>query len=174
MSETAAMLAEFHAAFGQPFGHGSPGDSALRRKLHTEEFDELAEAHARLLVAFDTGDLVAVAHELADLVYVAYGSAHSMGIPLDAVLAEVHRANMSKFGADGRPVLREDGKVLKSEHYVRPDVERVLRDTEVRIRERACPVCGQLVPVRSDGALMSHNLPHEPVFCPGSRTRESA
>lgn len=127
MSDVAAMLAEFHQAFGQHPGHGDVHNSALRRKLHTEEFEELTEAHERLLAAFDAADLTAVAHELADVVYVAYGSAYSLGIPLDAVLAEVHRANMSKFDADGKPVLREDGKILKSERFVPADVTAVLR-----------------------------------------------
>jgi NTP pyrophosphatase (non-canonical NTP hydrolase) len=115
----AEMLDEFHAAFGQPFGHGSLADSTLRRRLHNEE-------HAELIEALDAGALAAVAQELADVVYVAYGTAHSLGIPLDAVLAEVHRANMSKFGPDGQPILREDGKVMKSAEFVPADVVAVL------------------------------------------------
>lgn len=113
-----AMLAEFHQAFGQPFGHGDVADSALRRTLHEEE-------HAELLAALDAADLAAVAHELADVVYVAYGSAHSLGIPLTRVIAEVHRANMSKIGTDG-PTLREDGKLLKPPSFRRADVAAVL------------------------------------------------
>jgi len=59
-------------------------------------------------------------------VYVAYGSAITYGIELDAVVREVHRANMSKLDQAGRPVLREDGKVLKSQQYRPPDVTAVL------------------------------------------------
>ena len=65
---------------------------------------------------------VEAADALADLVYVVYGMALETGIDLAAVLAEVQRSNMSKLGPDGRPVYREDGKVLKGPGYVPPDV----------------------------------------------------
>ena len=113
------MLAEFHGAFGQPFGHGNIRNSELRIDLHQEETEELVEA-------LEAADLVGAAKELADVVYVAYGTAHSLGIPLDAVLAAVHESNMSKFGPDG-PVLSETGKVLKSDRYVPPDIAAVLQ-----------------------------------------------
>ncbi len=58
--------------------------------------------------------------------YVAYGTALAYGIDLDAVIEEVHRANMSKLGDDGQPVVR-DGKVVKSARFQRPDVAAVLR-----------------------------------------------
>lgn len=117
---TAEMLDEFHTALGQSFGDGGYGSTDLRIKLHTEENDELVEA-------LEAANLVGTAQELADVVYVAYGTAHSLGIPLDAVIAEIHRANMSKFDADGRPVLRSDGKLLKSDQFRPADVEGVLR-----------------------------------------------
>lgn len=113
------MLAVFHEALGQPFGCPDLGSAELRRRLHDEE-------HTELLDALDSGDRVAIAHELADVVYVAYGTAHTLGIPLDDVIAEVHRANMSKFDADRRPVLREDGKVLKSDRFRPADVAGIL------------------------------------------------
>lgn len=121
----AAMLAEFHHALGQEFGHGDIGNSALRRKLHDEE-------HQELLDALDAADLAATAQELADVVYVCYGTAHSLGIPLDAVIAEVHRANMSKFDADGQPLLRADGKILKSDQFRPADVAAVLAENTVQ------------------------------------------
>lgn len=72
------------------------------------------------------GGLDEIAQELADLVHVVYGTALAYGIDLDAVLDEVHRANMSKLDADGRPVVR-DGKVVKSAYFHPPDVGTVLR-----------------------------------------------
>jgi len=92
---------------------------SLRRRLVEEEVGELADAVA-------AQDLVAVADALADIVYVALGTADLLGIPFDEVFAEVHRANMSKLGADGRPVLRADGKVMKGPGYTPPDVAGVL------------------------------------------------
>lgn len=124
MSERAAdMVREFHETFGVPM-QASPaliGESRAwaRQRLLVEEVREVSEAVA-------AGDLPGIAQELADVVYVAYGTALAYGIDLDAVLTAVHRANMSKLDADGRPLLRDDGKVLKSALYRAPDVAGVL------------------------------------------------
>jgi len=125
LSEAAVSVAAFHAAFGLPSRSAPTADvpaalAELRVRLLTEETQEFA-------AAAESGDLTAVADALADVVYVAYGSAVTYGIDLDAVLAEVHRSNMSKLDVDGRPLLREDGKVLKSARYTPPDVAGVLR-----------------------------------------------
>ena len=79
-----------------------------------------------------TRDTVETADALADLIYVIYGMALETGIDLAAVLAEVQRSNMSKLGADGKPVYREDGKVLKGPGYFPPNVEAVLRRRRLR------------------------------------------
>ncbi|HSF26991.1 MAG TPA: reverse transcriptase-like protein [Actinomycetes bacterium] len=121
----AALVAAFHEAFdlsrqAHPDASAVPGDVArLRQDLLEEEVAELGRAAADV-------DVVAVARELADVVYVAYGTALTYGIDLDAVLAEVHRANMSKLGPDGRPRRRADGKVLKGDGFAEPDVAAVL------------------------------------------------
>jgi predicted HAD superfamily Cof-like phosphohydrolase len=91
----------------------------LREKLIEEEFWELKQA-------FSEGDVVAYADAVADLLYVVYGTADEAGIDVDAVFAEVHRSNMSKVGADGKVLRREDGKILKPDTYSPPDVESVL------------------------------------------------
>ncbi|MFJ2114690.1 MULTISPECIES: MazG nucleotide pyrophosphohydrolase domain-containing protein [unclassified Streptomyces] len=119
----ADLVREFHLAFGldartRPTGI-PPELAAHRQALLDEEVAEVAEAAAE-------GALDHIAHELADVVYVAYGTALVHGIDLDAVIAEIHRANMTKLGPDRRPVLREDGKVLKGDHYRAPDVSAVL------------------------------------------------
>ena len=72
------------------------------------------------------------ADALADLIYVIYGMALETGIDLASVLAEVQRSNMSKLGADGKPVYREDGKVLKGPDYFPPNVEAVLSSRRLR------------------------------------------
>lgn len=89
--------------------------------------DLLVEEVGEYVQAARDGNLVGVADALADIAYVAYGAALSYGVDLDAVIAEVHRANMSKLGPDGRPVLRSDGKVLKSNSYRPPNVEGLLQ-----------------------------------------------
>jgi predicted HAD superfamily Cof-like phosphohydrolase len=116
------MVRQFHEAFGlgiAPKPDPRPETWQLRIALLREEFSEY-------VAAAEAGDLVAVADALADMVYVIYGTACEYGIPLDDVIAEVHRSNMSKLGADGKPVLREDGKVLKGPAYSPPDVAAVL------------------------------------------------
>lgn len=124
-SRIAAQVRDFHLAYGLPIADRPTTDIAdgqvtLRQDLIDEEVSELRAAAA-------AGDIVGVADALADIVYVAYGTAWVYGIDLDAVLDEVHRSNMTKLGADGRPVRRADGKVLKGPDYRAPDVAAVLR-----------------------------------------------
>lgn len=91
----------------------------LRIKLIQEEVQELIEADGN-------NDLVEVADALTDILYVVYGMAHAYGIPIDKCFQEVHRSNMSKLGTDGKPVYREDGKVIKGPNYSVPDIKSVL------------------------------------------------
>jgi NTP pyrophosphatase (non-canonical NTP hydrolase) len=106
------MLAEFHAAVSHPETDGL----WLRRTLHDEE-------HAELVEALELGDRGQIARELADVVYVAFGTACAAGINLDAALAEVHRANMHKATAGIR---RDDGKVIKPPDFKPPDMSAAL------------------------------------------------
>ena len=116
------MVREFHTAFGLPM-ETKPTirtpQTELRVELLREEFTEY-------LNAVEAGDLVEIADALADMTYVIHGTAHDHGIPLDAVVAEVHRSNMSKLGLDGKPILREDGKVIKGPAYFRPDIASII------------------------------------------------
>lgn len=145
-----ALVRRFHHVYGLPVQ--TDGASLERESLHmrmsliAEEFAELVgavygqaarnevESGYRSAVAVDDGgrDAVEAADALADLVYVIYGMALETGIDLAAVLAEVQRSNMSKLGADGKPIYREDGKVLKGPGYFAPDVAQVLRHRRLR------------------------------------------
>ncbi|MCL6731437.1 MazG nucleotide pyrophosphohydrolase domain-containing protein [Streptomyces neyagawaensis] len=124
-SSPARLVREFHRAFGldtrtEPT-EVSPELAAHRGELLAEEAAEVAEVAVG-------GPLDRLAHELADVVYVAYGTALVHGIDLDAVIAEIHRSNMTKLGPDGRVARRADGKVLKGDHYRAPDIAAVLRE----------------------------------------------
>ncbi|MFF1283769.1 MazG nucleotide pyrophosphohydrolase domain-containing protein [Streptomyces sp. NPDC058299] len=120
----AGLVREFHRAFGLDArstpAEVDPALAAHRGELLAEEAAEVAEVAVG-------GPLDRLAHELADVVYVAYGTALVHGIDLDEVIGEIHRANMSKLGPDGQVARRADGKVLKGEHYRAPDVSAVLR-----------------------------------------------
>jgi len=122
MTSPARLVAEFHTAFGLPLANVpalAPDDLAVvRQRLLEEETGEVARAIANQ-------DLANLAQELADVVYVAYGTALTYGIDLDKVLAEVHRANMAKLGPDGKPTVI-NGRVVKPTGWQRPDVAGVL------------------------------------------------
>ena len=129
-SQAAQMLAEFHRVFAHP----EDTDETRRRcreVLHAEEHAELVEAlkwaNAPLTSESVPIALKALARELADVVYVAYGTAHTFGVDLDAALEAVHRANMSKLGDDGKPIQRPDGKVLKGPNFQPPDMTEAVR-----------------------------------------------
>ncbi|CAM5558779.1 MULTISPECIES: MazG nucleotide pyrophosphohydrolase domain-containing protein [Streptomyces] len=120
----ADLVREFHKAFGLD-ARTTPTEVAPELAAHRGEL--LAEEAAEVAEVSVTGPLDRLAHELADVVYVAYGTALVHGIDLDAVLAEIHRSNMTKLGPDGQVARRADGKVLKGDHYEAPNVGAVLR-----------------------------------------------
>jgi predicted HAD superfamily Cof-like phosphohydrolase len=91
----------------------------LRVNLIHEELTELVEA-------LNDKDIVEVADALADILYVTYGAGHAFGIDLDTCFNEVQRSNMSKLGEDGKPIYREDGKVMKGPGYSEPDLKTII------------------------------------------------
>jgi predicted HAD superfamily Cof-like phosphohydrolase len=114
----------FHEAFGLP--RASLPIIDVPARLAKLRVDLLMEEVGEFTDATTAQDLVGIADALADIVYVAYGAAVTYGIDLDAALREVHRSNMSKLDEHGKPVYRDDGKVLKSARYTPPDISRVL------------------------------------------------
>jgi len=113
---------EFHQAFGQRIGEKpdfpSEDERKLRVKLLREEVREYMDGES-------FNDLVEVADAIADIIYIACGTAVSYGIPLDDIFAEVHRSNMAKL-VDGKALRREDGKIQKPEGWTPPDIRSVL------------------------------------------------
>ncbi|MEV6508319.1 MazG nucleotide pyrophosphohydrolase domain-containing protein [Streptomyces sp. NPDC051642] len=123
-SSPADLVREFHLAFGLD-ARTTPTEVAPDLAAHRGEL--LAEEAAEVAEVSVSGPLDRLAHELADVVYVAYGTALVHGVDLDAVITEIHHANMTKIGPDGEIARRTDGKVLKGEYYEAPDVSGVLR-----------------------------------------------
>ena len=117
------LVGDFMEAFGQEvqFEPTWPDFNTreLRLELIQEELDELSDAIA-------DRDMIQIADALTDLLYVVYGAGHTFGLDLDECFQEVHRSNMSKLGENGRPIHREDGKVMKGPGYFEPDLEGVL------------------------------------------------
>lgn len=114
---------EWHDAFNCPNlespAFPSEDRIELRKSLITEEFHEVIEA-------IDEMDLGHAAKELGDLLWVVYGTGCEFGLDLDTVMEEIFRSNMSKLGEDGKPLFREDGKVLKGPNYTEANIEKVL------------------------------------------------
>lgn len=126
MTDTLAKVREFHDTYGVAVKDAPDlsdgGINALRVTLLQEELDELREALA-------AGDTVEVLDALTDLQYILDGTYLSLGFHAlkRAAFDEVHRSNMSKLGADGKPIYREsDRKVLKGPNYTPPDLRAIL------------------------------------------------
>lgn len=125
---TLEQVQEFHETYGLPV-LSSPDISdektnELRINLLAEELDELKEA-------LEQGDIIETLDALIDLQYVLDGAFLSFGLHglKTCAFDEVHRSNMSKLGADGKPIRREsDGKVLKGPNYFKPDIAQFLDD----------------------------------------------
>tara|TARA_Y100000748_G_scaffold285956_1_gene268858 strand:+ start:359 stop:730 length:372 start_codon:yes stop_codon:yes gene_type:complete len=89
----------------------------LRLDLIREELLELEEA-------IEKKDIKEVADALTDILYVTYGAGHAFGINLDKCFEEVQNSNMSKLGADGKPIYNENGKVMKGPSYFKPNLNK--------------------------------------------------
>ena len=134
------MTEEFITAMEQPKGvdisEGEQGGVlSMRLCLIREEAEEVEDAvclladkvfNAEFLGIDLTEDIkaakAALLKELCDLQYVLSGFAVTFGLPLDEAFKRVHESNMSKLGPDGKPIYREDGKVLKGPNYKKPDL----------------------------------------------------
>lgn len=126
LQEVINMVGEFHDAFkigneAAPIGAIDEKDYLLRYKLMREENEEYLEAA-------ENGDLVEVADALGDMLYILCGTIlkHGMQYKIEEVFREIQRSNMSKLDEKGQPIYREDGKVLKSDLYFKPDIKTIL------------------------------------------------
>jgi len=119
-------MKSFLTAQAIEFRHGyqvkndtGPASREMQKRLIVEEFKEFLEAEQQLLYGY-TRNSEDCLKELADLVYVCYQYAANLNWDLDAAMDRVHQSNMSKLGEDGKPIRREDGKVLKGPNYKPP------------------------------------------------------
>jgi predicted HAD superfamily Cof-like phosphohydrolase len=120
-------VADFHRAFKLPVrteqtGQISEKELTLRFNLMKEENEEYLEAAQR-------GDLVEIADALGDMLYILCGTinAHGLQEVMGEVFEEIQRSNMSKLDANGEPIYREDGKVMKSDRYFKPNIAQFIK-----------------------------------------------
>ncbi len=111
---------EFRAGF-RVTNSTSPASRTMQRTLIVEEFKEFLDADNQLIKGYVV-NATDTLKELADLVYVCYQYAENLGWDLDEALYRVHQSNMSKLGEYGKPIYREDGKVLKGPNYQPPNL----------------------------------------------------
>jgi predicted HAD superfamily Cof-like phosphohydrolase len=126
MKKRIAAVHEFHTAFGLGINETPVAD--LGRSKNLLRFNLMKEENEEYLEAANNNDLTEVADALGDMLYILCGTIieHGMQQKIEEVFEEIQRSNMSKLGHDGKPVLREDGKVLKGPNYFRPDIKRIL------------------------------------------------
>jgi predicted HAD superfamily Cof-like phosphohydrolase len=109
----------------------TPTLNVLQRNQIAAGINKTAVAYSKYVTEVHVdgpGDPDHIRELLTTIVSSCYFAAFSLGINLDAILEEVQRSNMSKLGEDGKPIYREDGKVLKGPGFFNPEIERVLRE----------------------------------------------
>ena len=126
MKDKIKDVSEFHEAFG--LGMKTSPTANLGTAKNTLRFNLMKEENEEYLEAAEQGDLVEVADALGDMLYILCGTIieHGMQDKIEAVFKEIQRSNMSKLGEDGKPIYREDGKVLKGPNYFKPNIAKIL------------------------------------------------
>ena len=133
MKETQAALLEkinsvkqFHEVF--QIGSRENPEGNIREEEYTLRYTLMKEENDEYLDACKKGDLTEIADALGDKMYILFGTIlkHGLQHKIEEIFDEIHRSNMSKLDADGKPIFREDGKILKSGRYFKPNIKSIL------------------------------------------------
>ncbi|MEP5255297.1 MULTISPECIES: pyrophosphohydrolase domain-containing protein [Winogradskyella] len=126
MQDKIDAVKAFHTAF--KIGHRETPKADLGMEKNMLRYKLMREENEEYLEAANANDLVEVADALGDMLYILCGTIieHGMQHKIEEVFAEIQRSNMSKLGADGEPIYREDGKVLKGPNYFKPHIKAIL------------------------------------------------
>lgn len=126
LEQTIDYVREFHEAF--KVGYENKPTAELSKEVIDLRFKLMKEENEEYLEAAKNGDLVETADALGDMLYILCGTiiSHGMQHKIGEVFEEIQRSNMSKLDKDGNPIYREDGKVMKSELYFKPDIQSIL------------------------------------------------
>ncbi len=119
-------VTEFHKAFGLSVEYKPKAD--LSSDITELRYNLMKEENEEYLQAVKSNDLIEIGDALGDMLYILCGTIISHGFQdkIEALFDEIQRSNMSKLGIDGKPIYREDGKVLKGPNYFKPDIEKIL------------------------------------------------
>ena len=116
----------FHEVF--KIGNRENPTADVGENEYTLRYNLIKEENEEYLEARKNGDLVEIADALGDQLYILFGTIlrHGLQYKIDEVFAEIQRSNMSKLNENGEPIFREDGKILKSSLYFKPDIKSIL------------------------------------------------
>ena len=128
MKKRIAAVTEFHKAFKLNTNESPTASIGEDRNLL--RFNLMKEENEEYLEAATNNDMVEVADALGDMLYILCGTIieHGMQDKIEEVFNEIQRSNMSKLGADGLPIYRGDGKVLKGPNYFKPNIKKILEE----------------------------------------------
>jgi predicted HAD superfamily Cof-like phosphohydrolase len=126
MQKQLNAVKEFHQAFGIGFSETPKGD--LGENKNILRFNLMKEENEEYLEAVQNDDQIEIADALGDMLYILCGTIieHGLQHKIEAVFDEIQRSNMSKLDEDGKPIYREDGKVVKGPNYFKPDFSEIL------------------------------------------------
>lgn len=127
MQKQINAVKEFHTAFG--IGYSEKMRAHLGDDKNLLRFNLMKEENEEYLEAVQNNDIVEIADALGDMLYILCGTIieHGLQNKIEEVFEEIQRSNMSKLGEDGRPIYREDGKVMKGPNYFKPNFEDILK-----------------------------------------------
>ncbi|MFY7937752.1 MAG: hypothetical protein ACOVOQ_10255, partial [Flavobacterium sp.] len=117
----------FHTTYGLGVSENMKAD--LGTQKNNLRFELMKEENEEYLEAVQNNDIVEIADALGDMLYILCGTIleHGLQHKIEAVFDEIQRSNMSKLGEDGKPIYREDGKVMKGPNYFKPNFEAILK-----------------------------------------------
>ena len=126
LNKPIVAVTSFHEAYGIEIEDKPTAN--LPDQISTLRFNLMKEENEEYLEAAQNNDLVEVADALGDMLYILCGTIieHGMQSKIEEVFNEIQRSNMSKLGDDGKPIYREDGKVLKGPNYFKPNIAQIL------------------------------------------------
>ena len=116
--------------FHESFGIEKKNFPSLNDKSYNLRFELMKEENEEYKKACKDGDLVEIADALGDMMYILCGTILSHGLQnkIEEIFQEIQSSNMSKLGSDGKPIFRQDGKILKGPNYFKPDIASILNE----------------------------------------------
>ena len=119
-------VTKFHESYGLGIEHTPKAN--LPKNISELRFNLMKEENEEYLQASRDEDLIEIGDALGDMLYILCGTiiAHGFQDKIESIFDEIQRSNMSKLGADGKPIYRKDGKVMKGPNYFKPDLKKII------------------------------------------------